>query len=581
MKHNIIQYGLYLLTVIIWLTGCKKDFLEVAPLASLDEATLSTAAGANAILIGAYSLLDNVGGAGAGNGISSSNWVFGGIAGGDAYKGSTPGDLPGITPIETFTSAASNSLFNSKWQITYDGVQRSNDVIRILVNVTDMTETAKEILIAEARFLRGHYHFEAKKMWDRVPYIDETITYAAGNVKQPNATDIWPQIEADFQYGIDHLPAIQSAVGRANKWAAMTYLAKAKLFQNKFPEAKKLFDEIIANGVTASGKKYKLVRFSDNFNAEQKNNTEAVFSVQFSVNDNSNGRNGNRGDRLNSTYNGGPAGGSGFYQPTQSLVNSFRVDANGLPFLETFNDVNVKNDQGLNSSAPYTPETASLDPRLDWTVGRRGIPYLDWGLHPGQDWIRDQSNGGPYAPIKNIYYKRQEGTLTDKSVAGHTANNYTMIRFSDVLLMAAETEVEAGTLTRATELINMVRSRAADNTGWVHTYINNAAPLQGFTNTPAANYKIGLYPDFGSKVYANKAIRFERKLELAMEGHRFFDIVRYGDAATEINAFISKEKPRRTYFSNAVFVPNKHEYFPIPQTQIDLSSGTLTQNNGY
>ncbi|HEY1021975.1 MAG TPA: RagB/SusD family nutrient uptake outer membrane protein, partial [Flavisolibacter sp.] len=259
----------------------------------------------------------------------------------------------------------------------------------------------------------------------------------------------------------------------------------------------------------------------------------------------------------------------------------FRTSATGLPLLDGAYNVGanqVKNDQGLESSSTgYTPDAGNLDPRLDWTVGRRGIPYLDWGLHPGKAWIRDQGFGGPYAPKKNVYYKAQEGKLTDGTnwTSGLTATNYKIMRFADVLLMAAEAEVEAGSLEKAREYVNRVRTRAAVGR------VKNAA------GTDAANYVISNYTTaWTDKDVARQAVRFERKLELAMEGHRFFDLVRWGIADQAINAFLTYEKTKLpTPYGSATFTKGKHEYFPIPQRQIDLSStggqSTLTQNPGY
>ncbi|WP_276358858.1 RagB/SusD family nutrient uptake outer membrane protein [Daejeonella sp. H1SJ63] len=583
MKRSYIKIILVLSISSVLFYACKKEFLERAPLGSLDQGNLTTSAGVRGLLIGAYSLLDGYGGAGGGFATAASNWVFGGVASDDAYKGSDPGDQADIVSIETYSANASNPYFESKWRHLYDAIQRSNDVLRVMADVKGMSDTEKKVAGAEARFLRAHYHFEAKRMWNMIPYVDETITYAKANILVANDKDIWPNIEADLKFAVANLPATQPAIGRANSWAAKAYLAKVYLYQKKYAEAKTLLDDVITNGTTASGKKYDLVNFFDNFNPETKNSVESVFSAQMSVNDNSGGSNGNWGDVLNFPYNGGPGGCCGFYQPSQSLVNSYRVDTDGLPFLDNFNSVDVKNDQGLKSDDPFTPETAPLDPRLDITVGRRGIPYLDWGVHPGNNWIRDQANGGPYAPKKSVYAKRQQGALTDKSFwsTGITANNYTIIRFADVLLMAAEAEVEVGSLDKAKDLVNRVRQRAAAPEGWVKTYVDPAAPEKGFTSTPAANYKIGLYPAFPDKVYARKAVRFERKLELAMEGSRFFDLVRYGTAAEELNAYIAVEKNRRSYLNNASFTKAKNEYFPIPRNQIDLSKGTLKQNPGY
>jgi hypothetical protein len=570
-----------LLAMVIY--ACKQDFLERTPPGALSATTLSNKKGAEALLIGAYSVLDGFidgGGVFLGGWQSSgTNWVYGSVIGGEAHKGSDAGDQPDINPIERFEQTATNPYFNIKWQVSYEGINRVNNALKALAAATDATDADKKRFIGEARFLRGHYHFELKKMFNKVPYVDENVT----DPNVPNDADIWPQIEADLKFAYDNLPEIMDAKGRANKWAAGALYGKALLFQKKFTEAKTVLNEVYTRGVNAQGVKYKLLaKFQDNFNAETKNNSESVFAVQYSVNDGASGSNGGWGEVLNFPYNGGPGGCCGFFQPTQDFVNSFQVDAvTGLPNLSNHNATEVKSDQGLKSTDPFVPETSPLDARLDWAVGRRGISYLDWGPHPGNDWIRDQPYSGPYAPKKNTYYKSQQGNLTDKSfwTSGVTANNYTLIRFADVILMLAETEVEGGNLTRAKDLVNEVRARSKDPVSWVKT----AAGL------PAANYNVGLYTSFADQVTARNAVRFERKLELGMEGHRFFDLVRWGIAPTELNRILTYNSTqainKRNYLVGASFKAGKSEYFPIPQAQIDLSAagGTpkLKQNPGY
>jgi hypothetical protein len=225
-------------------------------------------------------------------------------------------------------------------------------------------------------------------------------------------------------------------------------------------------------------------------------------------------------------------------------------------------------------------------------VGRRGIPYLDWGLFQGGQypgWIRDTALDGCYSPKKNVYSQSQQGTLSEQTgwPASTTANNVNLIRYADVLLWAAEVEAEIGLLDKAREYVNQIRRRAKNPAGMVHTYIDPNNPSLGFTNTPAANYKIEEYSQpWTDRDSALIAIRHERVLELGMEGHRFFDLVRWGIAETKINDYLQKEKTLRKYLNDAFFEKGCDEYFPIPQVQLDLSAGAdgirkMTQNPCY
>ncbi len=584
-----------LVLVLLSTNACRKDYLEIGPLGTTGEATLANKAGVNGLLVGAYSLLD---GWGVPNTtyyfVGVSNWVFGGVTSDDAHTGTQASALPPMEAVESYNYDPTLIPFNHKWMVLYAGVQRANDVLRVLAKVTDPSLSAEEAkqIKAEATFLRALYHFEAAKMWENVPYVDESVSYAGGNYNVANTSPVWPKLEADFKFAADNLTPTKTEVGRANSWAAKAFLAKVYMFQDKYTEAKPLLEDIIANGVTASGRKYALVNYADNFNPVKKNSAESIFAVQMSIAESF--QNGNYGDALNFPM-GGPATCCGAYQPSFSLVNSYKTDPRtGLPLLDSFNNEDVKNDQGIESSTPFTPYEGTLDSRLDWTVGRRGIPYLDWGLHPGKAWIRVQAVAGPYSPIKTVYYQADRATTS--SSARWTSNNYTMIRFADVLLWAAEAEVEIGSLAKAQEYVNRVRARAADPAGWVKKYIDPANPLRGFTSEPAANYKVGLYTNeftTKGKDFAREAVRFERKLELAMEGHRFFDLRRWdngtGYMATVLNDYVKHETTIPgydfTYMKGATFKKGKTELYPIPQAQIDLSvvngTPTLKQNPGY
>jgi len=559
--------------------ACKDSFLEVKPTGAISVDQLSSKKGIEGSLIASYAMLSGVGT----RMVHPWNWVWGSIRGGDANKGTDPGDFSTINPIQRFEYLSSLDVIHDNYRGLYEIIARANNVLRLLKTPgPDVTDADKTRISAEARFLRAHAYFSLKRNYNNTPYVDESLDYGGGIEKVKNDQELYPKIEADMKFAYDNLPATQGAAGRANKWAAAAYLGKIYLYQKKYAEAKTLFDAVIANGVTTNGKKFGLVaKFGDLYKASNDNNEESVFAVQAAANTGS-VNNANADGDLNWPYNTGPNGPGnccGFFQPSFELVNSFRTNGTGLPLVDGSYNTGanqVKSDMGVLSSASFTPDAGNLDPRLDWTVGRRGIPFLDWQDHPGMDWIRNQPNGGPYSPKKYSYYKSDKGSLQDNSswTPGYTALNYTVIRFADVLLMAAECEVEIGSLEKAREYVNRIRTRAANPDGFVTK-----------DGAPAAKYVIKTYDTaWTDKAAARTAVQFERKLELAMEGHRFYDLVRWGTAETEINNYL-------TYESGAGRLPNtlggtkyqaKNALLPLPQAQIDLTGADiLKQNPGY
>jgi hypothetical protein len=576
------------------LYSCSKSFFDVQPQgrASIDQ--LSNKNGVTALLIGAYSLLDGVGAGNTGRQSTISNYVFGGIASDDAVKGTDAGDQPEQSFIEQYNWLADNSYFLGKFQHSYDGVARCNEVIQIVSSaaVADMSPAEKTQVIAEARFLRGHYHFEAKKMWNMVPYIDEKIYNRddPNSTKIPNTTDIWKDIEADFDFAAKNLPAVQAQKGRASQWAAKTYLAKALVFQKKWAAAKALLVDVLTN----SGKKL-VTDYHDNYRSVTNNNAESIFEVEFSVNDGTTGNNGNAGDNLNWPYSSTAPGRGccGFYQPSQNLVNAFKTDnTTGLPLigaaadgsLDTYNKVDLPNDQGVNANDPFTlDKSLPVDPRLDWTVGRRGVNFLDWGPMPGASWIRDQAYAGPYTGKKWMYYLGEENSATHSTSRRNVNNNYRLLKLDQVILWLAECEAELGNLTAAETYVNMIRNRAKTGSvqdATVKYKIEPYAPGTFLANGPA---------------FAKNAVYMETRLEFAMEGHRFFDLVRWGIAEKVLNKYAQEESVpgtepsgrkfnKRTYMAGKVFT-SKNNYYPLPQDEILNSQKdgkpTLVQNPGY
>jgi hypothetical protein len=579
--EKIKSKGLFAFIFVLMLIGysCKESFLEIPATGQLDEEQLSNKKGIEGVLVSVYGQLN-----GRGNRMASaSNWVWGSIRGGDANKGTDPGDFSDINPIQRFEYITTQGVTKDKWDGLYEGVARANLVMKLIgVAKADVTDADKKRISGEARFLRGHYYFELKRGFNNTPYVDESVDYGTGIEKVPNNADLWPKIEADIKFAYDNLPETQDAAGRVNKWAAGAYLAKVYMYEKKFAEAKALYDVIIKSGKTTNGKLYGLVpKFQDAFKAANDNNSESVFAIQAAANTGS-VNNANPDFDLNWPYNTGPNGPGnccGFFAPSFELGNSFRVDATGLPLLDgSYNTAGkeLKTDMGLKSSDAFTPDAGPVDPRLDHSIGRRGIPYLDWIDHPGNDWIRNQSNAGPYSSKKYAYYRTDVGSLQDNSswTPGYTAINVNIIRFADVLLMAAEAEVEVGSLEKAREYVNLVRARAA----------NPASFVKRASGENAANYVIDTYKTaWTSKEAARTAVRFERKLELSGEGHRFFDLVRWGTAGADVNAYLTYESKKLSgALGGAKFTPNKNEYLPIPQGQIDLlGKDVLTQNPGY
>lgn len=568
-KINYIVFIVLLFTAM----GCGKDFLEKNPQAELNSGQLTTQEGVEGMLIGAYALLNgNLNGTFGNYGAAPSQWLLGEVTSDNAHKGSDNGDQPNMNLLERHSPTSTNDNLSNLWVRCFEGIQRCNNTLRFLAALQGGSgikfPEARAIEIqGEARLLRGHFYFFLARVFKNVPLITEATTENAVD----NMADIYPQIVADFKFSVDNLAAVNSKqqVGRVNKVIAQAYLGKVYLYQKKYAEALPLF-----NSVIASRANIETLPYTDNFDITKENGPESIFAVQHSVgSDGSGGDNGNVGDILNFPYGTGlPITCCGFFQPSIDLANSFKVTAAGLPYLDgTYRADPYKSDFGLagaDKTNYKVNRTLAVDPRMDYTMGRRGVPFRDWGIMQGDSWIREPSNGGPFVAYKNVIEAAQVSSGTGPGNTNVTGLNVNIIRLADVYLMAAECEVEAGSLGRALTLVNNIRTRAAK------------LPGKSADGSPVASYKVSVYPAFPNQEYARTAVRFERRLELSLEGHRFYDLVRWGIVKQTLESYFGFEGGYFAYLKPVVIEP-RDEYFPIPQDQIDRSGGVLKQNEGY
>jgi hypothetical protein len=587
LKHPLLRGTALTVLAAASVYGCK-DFLTeaAAPQGTLNEQTLANRAGVEGTLIAAYRALDWNNGVGGAWGNAASNWVWGSVTSDDAYKGSEASDQPNINDVEAYHWSTANveSYLNEKWRGVYEGVVRANATLRLLDQV--VAASPNEIPISdqrgiegEALFLRAHFHFEGYRMWGSIPYYREDDTdFRKANIP---AAQVITEIVADLDAAIALLPTAprNSQIGRATQWAAKAYKGRVQVYAGQHAAALTTLREVRTSGPYALETSFEKV-WTGYFDTD--NGPETILAYQASSNDGEpDGNNANFGERLNFPHSGSHFGCCGFHQPSQNLVNFYQVDnATGLPLALT--DPNWNARDANTTSATIVP----VDPRLDWTVGRDGVPFKDWGLHqPG--WIRAPAYGGPYSPKKHIHERLSgaEQTAGGWAPAQQNSVNIHILRYADVLLLLAEAEVEAGTLANALAIVNQIRTRAGATAQGPGTDRPTMAIPIDDTRITWADYRIGLYPSFPDQAYARTAVRYERRLELAMEGQRFFDLRRWGTAEQVLNSYVTVEKARRAHLLAAEPVLARHSLYPIPAVQIELSKvgdqPMLTQNPGW
>jgi len=569
----VASFAIFALTV-----ACDDEFLTKEPQASLSGPALNNAAGVEGKLISAYSTLSGYGMDGGGTWYYSTwAWIFGSISSDDALKGTDAGDQPEHSFIETYDFNTFNVHNRDKWRSGYWGAARANDVIQSAEAAEDLSATRKAEIIGEAKFIRGWQHFEMQKMY-RTPKYVGTENFSLDDLdasKVPNSGKIWAQIEQDFADAAAALPATQGQVGRASKWAAKAYLAKAKIYQSDWSGAEPILMDIINNGP------FELVdSFEDNYLVATRNNKESIFEIQYAISS-ADGNASNAEIGLAHPYIA-PWGCCGFLQAPQDLVDFFQTDANGLPLLdESWKTNHITNPTGANIGQPIG--NPSVDPRLDHTVGRPGILFKNHHIMQ-VDYIRDLTYAGPYFSKKHIAEPEGFGV---GGWGNLSANNLRIMRLGHVILWAAEAKMELGKLEESRALINRLRARAANPAGFVPGATQGATrPEYTLTGTPGANYNVGQYTEaWTSQATARQAVRYETRLETAMEGNRFFDLQRWGVQNEVLNDYLARESKYRIYLQGKKFTSPKNEFYPIPTYAIDRSfkdgEPTLTQDPNY
>ncbi len=551
-----------------------SDQLDTAPQAVLTEEQVATAENVDALVIAAYSYIGN-------DHYTAPNflWPTGNLRAGDAHKGGNgPSDIfayhalslyePIVPDMESFPPDLID-LNNKKWTRNYTGISRVNAALKI-INETPAAELPNgNLQSAELRFIRGFFYFDLKIHHKHIPWIDETMTQedilSASN-RDLTDQQLWDKIAEDFRVGAETLPDVQVDVGRASALSAKAFLAKTLFYQayeqddlhnvvninqDKLNEVVALVDEIEASGVFSLADDY-----AENFLFEFENGQESVFAIQRSLNDGSPDGRGSWPSALNAPISSESGFGCcGFHVPTENFVNAFKTDQEGLPQFDSYNDAN------------YRVETDYVDPRLDHTVAMEGKPfkYDENYIHGGDSWARAPAIYGNFNAIKDMENPECDCRGANGPFPIFSLNT-PIIRYSDVLLWKAEALIELDRFAEALPIINRIRERAANST----ERLNNASL-----------YRISTYTAFTSKQQARQALRFERRLELGLEGHRFFDLVRWGIAKETIDSYLSVEQNRKPYLVEAKFTKNKHEYLPIPNQQINLSGGIYIQNPGY
>ena len=571
--YQLFSVGLTSLAFCAVLTSCNDFLDEHVPQGTLSDEQVKTPKNAEAMVVSAYAIFTTA------EDINSSfsMWNFD-VRSDDAYKGgsgTSDGDVFHQLEVQQGV-LTTNWNINDMWVRLYNSLSRVNTAIALL-NESDYS--LKQQRLAEMKFLRAYGHFLLKRLYKNIPFVvNENLTYDEYN-DLSNTTytndEGWQLIVDDLTEAYNTLPETQADKGRPTKASAAAFLAKVYLYKAYRQ------DDANSNQVTSINQQdlEKVIEYTNpslytnygleddlhnNFRPEEQyeNGRESIWAIQYSRND------GSTYGNLNWSYGlippnipGATDGGCDFYKPSQNLVNAYRTGDDGLPLLGTYNDKD------------YDIATDNADPRLFLTVGIPGLPYMfnkNYMMEETSIWSRSNGLYGYNVSLKQNVDPALIDQYLIKGSYWASSMNRIVFRYADVLLMRAEAYAQLGQTEQAINLVNQIRTRAAQSTQMLGSY-----PSLYGVKFYCTNYR-GNY----SKEDAIRIVKMERRLEMGMECERFFDLVRWGDAATVLNKYYSEEIDHCAIYSAAHFTANKDEYLPIPFEQLSASNGKYTQNIG-
>lgn len=553
MKRNINFKYMAIATVFatasLSLTSCD-DFLSPKPTGTFTEEQIdansieglmaSAYAGLEAHFFGNNEAFDG----------PITNWVFD-VRSDDALKGGEGLGMEGyIHQLEVSNLTSDNPVALNKWRNDYYAISR---VHKAMNAIKGSNIGNKEAYLGELKLLRAYFYFDLIRIYKQIPYFTEDEVANKKRYDEYSRDEIFGFIKNDLKEAYNALPESQTQAGRFNKYVAAAVMAKVCAFTSNWSDV-----ETYAGYVINSHKYDFYDNYGDMSKIEFNNRKESIMAVQFSTANNN--AHINWSNLLNTTRSvNGLFGGSGddFFLASQDLVNAFATDEDGLPYLDG-SDHYVKTT--VDGSENYE---GNVDPRVDFTVGRLGMPFR--GHTYTMEWCRDYNTYGEYSGKKGLI-DPSSPDMVPEFPWGASGLNFCIIRYSDVVLLKAEALIEQNKqLDEARNLINEVRSKAKRSIDFDYT----PKDLDPFN----ANYKVGLYTATGwTQDYARKALRMERRLELAMEGNRWFDLVRWGTVVSTVNAYMNKEKAYHAYYKDSS-ISDDEIFLPVPYEEVNIANG--------